>query len=270
MYELPELEIIKAIIAEKYAGAAITKVICNTKTIIGKKTKLCEELQGATIWFVERRAGHLVLHLDTGKRLVIYLDHPSTFYGGEAGEALPPGREFVLQLGERYMSFSKLPEQAVQLITVREVEDLLRACAPDPLDKRFTEAYWKSQLYKKRSSLKTFLLDASVISGIGAVYSDEILYAAQLHPARKANSLTEQEASTLYETIRRIMKAAIADGGMRVQPLYAQDSLTGGYADQLAVYGREGEFALDMNDPVELITVAKQKCYICPARQQLS
>lgn len=39
MYELPELEVIKAIMAEKYAGATITKVICNTKAITGKKSE---------------------------------------------------------------------------------------------------------------------------------------------------------------------------------------------------------------------------------------
>lgn len=270
MYELPELEVIKAIMAEKYAGATITKVICNTKAITGKKAKLCEELQGATIWFVERRAGHLVLHLDTGKRLLIYFDHDSTFYGGEAGERLKSGSALVLELGDRYMAFGKLPEQAVQLLTVREVEELLRGCAPDPLDKRFTQSYLLGQLGKKRSSLKTFLLDATVVSGIGAVYSDEILYAANLHPARKANSLSAEEGEQLYEAIRNILKAAISDGGIRIQPLYAQDSLTGSYSDQLAVYGREGDYALDTTEPVELITVAKQKCYICPTRQQLS
>jgi len=270
MYELPELEVIKALIAEKYAGAIITKIICNTKTITGKKTKMCEELQGATIWFVERRAGHLVLHLDSGKRLVIYLAHSSTFYGGEAGEALPSSRDFVVQFGDRYMAFGKLPEQAIQLITVREVEELLKACALDPLDKRFTLDYLWGQLQKKRSSLKTFLLDASVMSGIGAVYSDEILFAAKLHPARKANSLNKDEAAQFYEAIRETLKAAIADGGMRIQPLYAHDSLTGSYSDKLAVFGRDGQNALDSNDPVELISVAKQKCYVCPTQQTLS
>jgi len=267
MYELPELEVMRALIAEKYAGAAITKIQCNTKIIVGKKSAFCEQLQNATIWFVERRAGHLVLHLDTGKRLMIYLSDQSVFYGGEAGEKVQGTPDFVLHFGERYMSFSKLEDNAVQVITVREVEEQLKPCAMDPLDKRFTLAYLQKQLSKKRCSLKTCLLDASVLSGIGPVYSDEILYAARLHPARKVNSLNEQEVAALYEATLSILKAAIADGGIRRSPLFAQDSLTGSYEEQLAVYGRDGELALDTEDPVELIVVAKQKCYICPARQ---
>jgi len=267
MYELPELEVIRAIIAEKYTGVAITKIQCGTKVIIGKKSPFCEQLFNATIWFVERRAGHLVLHLDTGRRLMIYLNDSSGFYGGEPGEKIKANSDFVLHFGERYMAFSKLDDNAIQLTTVREVEEQLKHCAPDPLDRRFNETYFHDQLSKKRSSLKTFLLDASVVSGIGSVYSDEILYAARLHPARKANSLNEQEAADLYAAIRDIMKTAIADGGVRTGPLFAQDSLTGSYAERLAVYGRDGKLALDTEEPVELIVVAKQKCYICPTRQ---
>jgi len=268
MYELPELEVIRAIIAEKYTGVAITKIQCGAKVITGKKSPFCEQLINTTIWFVERRAGHLVLHLDTGKRLMIYLSDQSSFYGGEAGEKAKGSPDLVLYFGERFMSFSKLEEQAVQLTTVREVEDQLKVCAPDPLDRRFTEVYFREQLSKKRSSLKTFLLDASVVTGIGPVYSDEILYAARLHPARKVNSLNEQEATNLYETIRNMMRSAIADGGVRTEPLYAQDTLTGSYAERLAVYGRDGKFVLDTeNEQVELIVVAKQKCYISPLKQ---
>ncbi len=45
------------------------------------------------------------------------------------------------------------------------------------------------------------LLDQSVIAGIGNIYSDEILFAARIHPARPANTLTAEEWNRLASVI---------------------------------------------------------------------
>ena len=39
-------------------------------------------------------------------------------------------------------------------------------------------------------------MEQSVIAGIGNIYSDEILFAAKIYPARPANSLTGEEMET--------------------------------------------------------------------------
>lgn len=268
MYELPELEVIRAVLAEKYAGSQITKISVNNKALIGKKTKLTEALLQATLWFVERRAGHLILHLDTGKRLMIFLQQTSRFYGGDEHEDLKSGAQLVLHFGTRYAAFYDLAEEAIQLITVREVDDQLKVCGPDPFDKRFTLKALQQVLSKKRNYLKTLLLDASIMTGIGPIYSDEILYHAGLHPTRKANSLTEKESEALYHAMQSVLKNAIADGGSKQQALYANDSFTGSFADKLQVFEREGELCAKCSEPIQQIVVAKQKCYICSHCQQ--
>ncbi|URN93937.1 MAG: endonuclease VIII [Candidatus Pristimantibacillus lignocellulolyticus] len=268
MYELPELDVIRAVLAEKYAGAPITKIVVNSKALVGKKTKLSDALVHATIWFVERRAGHLILHLDTGKRLMIYLHESSRFYGGEAGEPLKSGAHLVLYFNNRYVAFYELADEAIQLLTVREVDDQLKICGPDPLDKRFTLSALQLVLGKKRNYLKTLLLDATLMTGIGAIYSDEILFEARLKPNRKANTLTAVEGEALFTAMQTVLKNAIADGGSKEQALFAQDSFTGSYNDKLKVFQREGEPCTVCSEPIQQLVVAKQKSYVCPHCQQ--
>ena len=48
---------------------------------------------------------------------------------------------------------------------------------------------------------KECLLDQSVMAGIGNIYSDEILFAAKIYPARPANSLTKTEWKRLTDAV---------------------------------------------------------------------
>lgn len=268
MYELPELEIIRAVIAEKYAGAAITQVKADKKAISSSLAAFKEQLVHHTIWFVERRTSHLIFHLDSGLRLVIYMPNEAAFYGGNKTEEKEPASDFIIYFGERFAAFSGLEVKSVRLLTIRQIEDELREFGPDPLDKRFTKSYLFSYIAKKRSSLKTLLLDPQFVTGIGPIYSDEILYAARLLPSRKANALTEQETNDLYEAMRSVMKEAVADGGALQQPLFAQDSFTGSYADKLMVYQKQGEACANCGHNISMQTVAKQKCNVCEHCQQ--
>lgn len=268
MYELPELEIIRAAIAEKYAGAVITKIKIAKKTTTSQVSAMTKQLVQHTIWFAERRTSHLIFHLDSGLRLVIDMQKEAAFYGGNITEEQEPSSQFTIYFGDRFASFAGLEENSVRLLTIREVEDELREFGPDPLDKRFTKPYIFSYIAKKRSSLKTLLLDPHFVTGIGQIYADEILYAARLLPNRKANALTEDETIALYEAMGTTLKEAIADGGALQQPLFSQDSFTGSYADKLKVYDKDGEACVRCDNIIQIQTVAKTKCYICEHCQQ--
>ena len=267
MYELPELEMARAVLTEKYAGIKIAKVTVNSKVVLGKKSKMIEELMLATIWFVERRAGHLIFHLDSGKRLMILFDQQSTIYAGEIQEPLTDKGDLVLTFVNRYVVFYGLAEHSVQLLTVREVDQQLNIYAPDPLDKRFTIHYWKGTIAKKRCSLKSLLLDTKVVSGLGPMYSDEILFEAKMHPARKVYTLSEEEQEKLYQAMISVLKNAISDGGSMKKPLFSNDILTGSYKDKLNVFEREGDNCNSCGHTITQIAVAKQKCYICDSCQ---
>ena len=63
----------------------------------------------------------------------------------------------------------------------------------EPFDPDFSAEYLNFCFGKRKKAIKECLLEQSTIAGIGNIYSDEILFAAKLYPARPANSLTPEE-----------------------------------------------------------------------------
>lgn len=267
MYELPEIEMVRANITERFTGIPIQKIYVNAKSVLGKRIKFLDEITHATVWFVERRSAHLILHLDNGKRILIEIGKDTKFYGDEAFKANKDEADLILYFENKTCAFYNLDEEALQLLTVREVDQQLKIIAPDAFDKNFTQAYFVEAISKKRSSIKNALIDGKIVTGINAIYSDEILFECKLHPSTKANTLSREEVGRLFDAILFVLKEATTDGGSLKEPMSNHDVFSGSYADKLNVYNRAGENCTVCETPIEQIVLAKQKCYICPQCQ---
>lgn len=110
----------------------------------------------------------------------------------------------------------------------------------DPFEKAFTEKYLKEELKKKSRKIKEILLDQSIVTGAGNIYSDEICFASKILPDRNCNSLKEEEIKALYKNIKDILKKAISRGGSSVSNYLLADGSRGNYAKEHKVYGRGG------------------------------
>lgn len=71
----------------------------------------------------------------------------------------------------------------------------------EPFDGSLTADYLQQHFGKWKKTIKECLLDQSVIAGIGNIYSDEILFASGIYPARPANGLTHAEWERLAVAI---------------------------------------------------------------------
>lgn len=267
MYELPEIEMVRANITEKFSGIPIQRIYVNAKALLGKRIKFLDEITHATIWFVERRCAHLILHLDNGKRILIEIGKDTKFYGDDVLKINKDEADLIFYFENKTCAFYHLDEEALQLLTVREVDQQLKIIAPDAFDKSFTHSYFVDALAKKRSSIKNALIDGKIVSGIHEIYSDEILFEGKIHPTRKANTLSDEEVNRLYTAIQYVLKEATTDGGSLKEPLSSHDVFSGSYADKLNVYNRADENCLICDTPIEQIVLSKQKCYICPKCQ---
>ncbi|MCU6708193.1 endonuclease VIII [Paenibacillus sp. J5C_2022] len=261
MHELPELYLYRAMLAERYAGARITAWNFHDKLVDGDGM---EEVIGSTVWYVERRANHLVFHLDIGKRLVLYMSNKSYLFSGAPDDHGCQNAMLTIGFGDdRTLAIYGLNKGDVQLLSVKAVEEQLRGYGLDPLDKGFNGDMLRKRLSKKRSSMKAALMDQKTIAGIGAVYSDEIMFAAGIRPDMRANSLSAELWERLYRAIVSVLQEAISHGGITKQPMHDQDSLSGGYAERLQVYGREGEACKRCGGTVSKVLASGRKAYAC-------
>jgi formamidopyrimidine-DNA glycosylase len=75
-----------------------------------------------------------------------------------------------------------------------------------------TEDEFRKLLEGRRGSVKSILMNQSIISGIGNIYSDEILFQAGIHPEKGIDTLDENAIHGLFVTIKEVLETAIGVG----------------------------------------------------------
>ena len=109
----------------------------------------------------------------------------------------------------------------------------------EPGDKNLTAKYLVDKFKKKRLPIKTVLLDQTIISGLGNIYANEVLFAAGLDPFKKACDVSLEEASKIVDESNRIIKEAIKMGGTTIKSYTSSLGVTGHYQDKLYVHKRD-------------------------------
>ena len=110
--------------------------------------------------------------------------------------------------------------------------------ARDPLDLSFDSELVRQKFAKKNSGIKRVLLDQQVLSGVGNIYADEALWATKLHYDQPANSLSKTTFESLMVEVKRILEAAVAEGGTSFDEQYKNVNGESGYFEvSLNAYG---------------------------------
>lgn len=132
----------------------------------------------------------------------------------------------------------------LKLVTDKELSQVpeLQGYGPEPLDKKFNYKELEKLLSRRPNApLKSWLMDPSIIAGIGNIYSDEILFFAKVLPYRKVSSLKPKEKMQLFKGIKVILTNAVRHYGSSVGDFVRPSGDWGTYGLLHKVYGRAGE-----------------------------
>ncbi len=88
--------------------------------------------------------------------------------------------------------------------------------------------------------VKDFLLDQSVIAGIGNIYADETLFRSGIRPQHKVGKLSQAEIKALSMNIKKVLEQAIKAGGSSLEYFLKINGAAGKFSNQHQVYGRAG------------------------------
>lgn len=137
----------------------------------------------------------------------------------------------------------------------------------EPGDKNLTAKYLVDKFKKKRLPIKTVLLDQTIISGLGNIYANEVLFAAGIDPLKKACDVSLEEASRIVTESNRIIKAAIKMGGTTIKSYTSSLGVTGRFQQYLCVHKREGMPCLKCGTTILNMKVNGRSTYFCPKCQ---
>jgi formamidopyrimidine-DNA glycosylase len=264
MPELPEMENYRILLSPRIAGFRITDVEVGREKSINVPVEFFrKELLGGSVQVIERRAKHLLFHLSNSKVLVLHLMLGGMMFFGTSDEKPERTVQITISWGSKHLFFIGLRLGYLHLHERLTVDKLLQKLGPDPLEPSFTSIHLVHLLQRNRGTLKSTLVDQTVIAGIGNCYSDEICFEAGLMPARRCQQLSEEELNRLYHSMRLVLSTATRHGGYMELPLFTGDHLTGGYDSLCKVYDREGEPCVRCGRPLVRQDVSSKKSFCC-------
>ena len=271
MPELPEVETIKEDLRWLVIGATIERAEVLAPPLVEQPTReeFVERLEGVGVSGARRRAKHLVVDLDLGDSLVFQLK-----IGGQL-LLVPPVEEpktalmLVLYLGGERRLFlrDETGFTRARLLGAAELEERLSSLGPEPLEDGFDAGYLPRKVGSRRAQIKPLLLDQKVVSGIGNIYVDEILYDARIHPRRKANTLSSEEWERLYAAIRENLAAGVEHRGTTVRLYRDVLDRPGEHQNYLRVFEKHGRPCPGCEGEVVREKVGGRPSHFCPACQ---
>ncbi len=145
---------------------------------------------------------------------------------------------------------------------------VLKNLGPDDLKISLTQ--FKNRLRKKKSKIKQALMDQSVITGIGNIYSDEILFEAKVHPTKLTGELKESQVSAIYKAMKNILALAITAGGTSVSDYRTPTGEKGKFGEIRKVYRKTGESCPDCKAKIARLKIGGRSAHYCPRCQKVS
>jgi len=135
---------------------------------------------------------------------------------------------------------------------------------PEPLCDEFDIEYLLVHCCGRKMPIKTFIMDAHVVVGVGNIYAAESLFLAGIHPMRAAGRISKQRLQVLLDSIKATLEAAIQAGGSSISDFVQVDGKPGYFAHDFHVYGREGEPCTACDAKIRKITQAGRSSFYCP------
>ncbi|RFZ92912.1 formamidopyrimidine-DNA glycosylase [Mucilaginibacter conchicola] len=202
MAELPDLTVFAQILTRRYAGKVLESLeVTETRKLNVSAAELRKALEGKKLDSVSREGKTVQLHFSGGHVLGLHL-----MLRGEL-VALTDGEKPRFQIlafhfkGGSGFAVVDLQKQATPALQPAAVS------VPDAL--AMDEAYFTELLARKKTVIKTLLMDQKQLRGIGNSYADEILYHAGISPFSVANLIPAKVVKKLFKSIRVILRKAI-------------------------------------------------------------
>jgi formamidopyrimidine-DNA glycosylase len=278
--ELPEVEVMRRDLEKDVVGRRVKAVEVkgsrNAMRVIrrhGKRKEFSSRLEGRKLTKVERRGKYILIYLDSGEVLITHFGMSGQFQRGNGRTPIEPHTHVVVTFQQggdlRFVDPRTFGEMFVtdadDLGKVKELQHI----AIDPLDQVFTWPTFQYLLAQRATKMKQLLMDQKFISGLGNIYSDEVLFAAGLRYDRMSDTLSSQEVRRLYRAIQETLQDAIKLRGTTLDDEAYVDLFgkPGEYATELKVYGREGQPCRRCRTPIATVKISQRTSFYCPQCQ---
>lgn len=145
---------------------------------------------------------------------------------------------------------------------------LLRNLGPEPLTPEFTGHYLWERAQTCKGPIKNFIMNSKMVVGVGNIYAAEALFEAGIHPKKSAQKVSLARYEALVVAIKRILQAAIQQGGTTLKDFVNSEGKKGYFSIQLKVYGRGGLECVNCQTTLKEFRLGQRSTVYCPSCQK--
>ena len=268
MPELPEVETVKETLKLKLIGKKIKDVKIYYDGIIAypEIKEFSKQIKNLPIKDINRRGKWLMFDLDK-YYLLSHLRMEGKYFFKNKGDKLDNHEHVVFSLDSneelRYRDTRKFGK--MYLIKKEDINNVgpIKDLGLEPWDTNLTKEYLKDKYKTKKLPIKTVLLDQSIITGIGNIYADEILFLSKLNPLIKCCDLKDDDLENIIKYTKEVLEKAIKLGGTTIRTYTSVDGVHGRFQNELLVHGKDNDSCPACGRAIKKIRVGGRGTYYC-------
>lgn len=243
MPELPEVETVRLQLLKKIKNKTFLKPIIYYKNLI--KTDIDEYISGienTTILDINRKGKFLIFDLSNDKKILFHLRMEGKLFVVYKKDYDKKHLSLLIPFSDdTALAFYDVRKFAVSYLLKKDEQGPLVDVYLDPLQlDDFSYLYKEYSKYNK--PIKELLLDQKILSGIGNIYADEILFDCKISPFKKGKDITLKECENILNSAKKILTLAIENNGSTIKSYKASQHVKGSFQQFLKVYSKDGQY----------------------------
>ncbi len=272
MPEIAEVETVRNTLKKRILHKKIKDVqIIYPNIIEGSIEEFKKVLIGNEFLDILRKGKWLIFELHE-YYLISHLRMEGKYFIEDRKEALNKHEHIIIEFIDdttlRYHDTRKFGRmKIVKKDKLWETEELKKQ-GREPIDDNLTSEYLLAKFKNKKIPMKTILLDQSIISGLGNIYADEVLFAAKINPLKEAGLLKREECERIVVSAKEIITQAILHGGTTIRSYTSSLGVTGNHQNYLQVHKKEGMPCPICGNVIKKIKVGGRSTYYCEVCQK--
>lgn len=269
MPELPEVETTKRGLEPLIVDKGVLSVHIYKKKLRWEiPSHLVNSLKQKTIIKISRRAKYLLINFIDGQ-LVVHLGMSGSLSVVPSEEPLKKHHHFEIKLNNSTSIRFHDPRRFGSILWQdrnNRLKQLLNL-GPEPLSEEFDNNALYNSSIGKTKNIKAFIMDSSIVVGVGNIYASESLFLAGISPKRVSGKTSKNRYIILTDSIKKILTDSINNGGTTLNDFSNVDGSPGYFSQILSVYGREDESCIRCGGKIKRILQNQRATYYCPKCQ---
>lgn len=266
MPELPEVKTVAKALKKSILNKRITNIIIKYDKIIDSGSIDLKELIGSEILDIETRGKYLIFHLNN-YFLISHLRMEGKYFVKTKSDPIEKHEHIIIEMGDlslRYYDTRKFG----RMFLCKNINDYksLSKIGLEPWESNVD--YLLEKFKNKNNPIKDLLLDQSIITGLGNIYANEVLFASKINPYKKGSTITLLDAENIIKNSKIILEEAIKDGGTTIKSYTSSLGVIGQYQNKLKVHKRENTLCPICNNIIIKEKINGRSTYYCPNCQK--